>query len=360
MAGPESSVTTFERDSSRSWHMTLTTVVVLANTVVDFYLVRFGVVGMLAAFAMNVASVALLFRWMIGNLIRLPSGRWPEILDEIYPKRIALTPATIRNWFHPEEVADASTALESLGFEPAGDFKADKRPWSFLRGFVHPTDRMYGVIDDQHSSLGMHVELVTVYEDGSYLTCSSTRFPEIFDRPPNQPIERYPHADVATLHAKMMEGRPNQPMRVVTRGDWADVVMAYVAQEGRWRDADEEAKRQLQARIEATFLEKMGWSAGAWDQKRERVAFIHDRLRQADVVNRFDDHLYVEDEALSDSIQEQMMERVERHPPREAFAAGIALVPSDVSFEKLVTFETDVVVDAYLAPQRPEGWIDDA
>jgi hypothetical protein len=277
---------------------------------------------------------------------------------EFYPGTVDLIPATDIQWHKPEEVEAMSTAFRKLGFAHTGDYRAEKDAGINFRGFVHIEQRIYALIYDLEY-MSDRFDLVTAYEDGSYMTYSNTDLPEILERPPTMPIERMPGASVKAVYEQCIAKRPAGAMKAVSADALASSLKQYVDEENRWRVEHADWEEKLRLQIEETFLATVGWSAIEWNRKEDRVVFVHDSLRKMDAFERFVNSVYVDDDDLEARISSQAHDLVAELSIRRAFAKMIELAPAGQEFEKIATFNVELDVDAYLAPERPAGWGED-
>ena len=334
------------------WKKWLYRLIILAIIGGAIYLSPTGVA--IAVASITIVLIAVI--WWIKVKIRKFIEPFKNL--EFFPSTVELRLADNLKWHKPQEVEAMSTAFRKLGFEHSGDYLADKDAGINYRGFVHIEKRIYALIYDVEY-LADRFDLVTAYEDGSYMTYSNTDLPEIFERPPTQPIERMAGAGVKTLYEHCIAQRPDKDMKSVAAEDLASCVNQYVEEENRWRIENADWEEALREKIEETFLKTIGWSAIEWNRNEDRVVFVHDSLRKMEAVELFVENIYVEDDDLEERISSQANDLVAELPIRRAFAKMIELAPAGQPFEKIATFNVELDVDAYLAPEPPEEWDDD-
>lgn len=336
------------RASMPTWKIWLYRIILLAIVGGAIYISPRGVAVVVA----SLAIVAIAIIWWIKMKIRKFVEPFKNF--ELIPSTVDLKPTTITSWHEPEQVERETAQFRELGFEHAGDFTAEKMADVNFRGFIHTEHRLHVLMYDM-PHLQNKFDIVTAYEDGSYMTYTNSDFPELLERPPTQPIERLPNVDVKTLFDHCIANRPDKPMKLVPKEELAATIKSYVEEEHLWRIENAEQEDRLRDLTEETFLNETGWSAIEWNRKEDRVLFIHERLRKMDAVELFMDSIRVED-SDHDRIQSMANNLVAEMPIRKAFSQMIELPPAGQAFEKLITFRIDdnVEVDAYLAPELPD------
>ena len=196
-----------------------------------------------------------------------------------------------------------------------------------------------------------HVDFVTSFTDGSYVTYSTTTIAEGTERPPTMPIERFAGSSPIEVLEKLLKERPDKLRNTVSPEGFVPCIEGYVAKEAAWRQSQYERDEQRRQELEEAFLEQSGWSAIQWDRNQERVIFIHDELRPDEVADAYTECLEELEEDACRREEHRAKRVAKSKPARQAFAELVGLAPESVVFEKLAELTNPVPVDVYMAPE---------
>ena len=312
--------------------------------------------------AIVVASMLLVllivYFWIVYKI-----KKWLKPLENmnLFPTEIHLLPAKHIEAHHGEEEQHNSETLLRFGFESIGFFTVDAMPGVNVHAFVHPEKSAYAAVYDEQS-LGVWVDIVSEYRDGSYFTITTNKAVPDMERPPDKIVERYEGEDLGEMFTQFLEARPDGEWRPVSREGFAESVERYFAEEQAWQmervDQEEEFARQLRE----SFLEASGWSAIEWDRKQHRVIFIHDHLGKDEVEELYMDGWHVDEgddeeyDAMYDAEADRAKRLAKSLKPREAMAAMIEKTSGKGQFEKLLAIQSPVEADVYLTPEQPDDW----
>lgn len=279
-----------------------------------------------------------------------------EDLD-LFPTEIKLTRQQRVKWHHDDTVRDCVRVLTDLGFAEIGCFTADKTPDLNIFAFIKSAESMFAVVYDEEFQ-GVWVDLVIPFADGAYVTYTNTKHPEVFDRPPDKPIERFPDYDIETLYQTCRQQCAPKQRKEISKDDFARMFEKYFAQERAWPLENMEKAEALEQSLQEAFLEEIGWSAVEWDRKQHRVVFIHDRKKRWEVVDVYTSGLYLEDSEQHKSEEERAKALAAEMPARAASTAMVEQIPSAHGFTKLLELTSPIGADVYLSPEPPDDWDD--
>ncbi len=130
------------------------------------------------------------------------------------PDTITLTRIEFPEWQNRAAVDELRNPLLGAGFEYAGTYKVDKMPGVALAIFVNTEQRVVAHIYE-HPKVGVWIELVTRYEDGSSHTLTTLPATGIQSAPWVQTI-RAAKAPANELVRQLVNGRHAGEMKRVT------------------------------------------------------------------------------------------------------------------------------------------------
>jgi len=303
-----------------------------------------GVLAVVAGFAI----VVIVCVWWIKRKIKGFIQPLEQIADAFRGK-IELIPKERINWHHAERMSQFSEDLAGRGFEHVGDFVVGSSEGQHLRAWVNVAESIYAAAYDLEFA-DPHIDFVTPFADGSYITYSTFAHPELFERPPDMPIERLPGLPALAALDKMLQALPDKPRATVSREGFVPCVEEYAARESAWRQARYERDAQRQQQLQEAFLSQSGWSAIDWDRDQHRVFFVHDELPPDEIVDAYINGLHNLDDETHHREQKRARQITERATPRAAFAELVQAAPPTVSFEKLAELSAPVAADVYRCP----------
>lgn len=257
---------------------------------------------------------------------------------------VKLEPVLRPKWQHPDAMTDWTDQLERLGYHTIGAFRAGGTV--LLCGMMHPGQCAYGAIYD--GALGTSIDLVTLYEDDSAVTYTTTPV-AVTAHPPDMAVVRVPEVSAEDLHAQFLAGRPAKPAKPVSAERFALEVEAYARKLKSWQLAQYQQRDHLQKELREQFLARSGWSAIQWERSRDRVEFVHELMTTEDVAELF--ARVARDDNSFDAHRQHAREIAALHSPPEAFALLMEELPADVRPERVSHLGSPVPADAWLLPE---------
>lgn len=303
-----------------------------------------------------VAGLAIFFLiiywWIIYKLRKLLA---PLKDLDLFPAKIKLELRGAPEWHFTDKVKQQEKELQELGFEPIGCYTADKMKGVNIYGFLDTDQSVYAVIYDQQYT-GSFLDFFIAFNDNTYITFTNNPQPQIFDRPPGKPIERFPDQGIADLYRTCLEKCPaDKQKEQLTKEGFAGIVEKYFAEDRAWQMEHFEESDKMQEAMEEAFLEKSGWSAVEWNRKKNQVIFIHNNLKDWEVVSHYTSGLFLKDDKLYEQEEQRMKKLAREMSPIESFSAALADMPG-TKFTELMELHHPVPVAVYLIPTAPEGW----
>jgi hypothetical protein len=351
-----------------------------------------------------VLFVALLLFWLRYKFRTILKSFGEAAATSLVPPfRVVLQPIhTDDEAWSGEATDEISAALEEAGFQRAGDFASNELPGFCLRALSNP-DRWLDAVIYNHHQLGVWLDLVSRYTDESVFTYT-TAAPAGLANPPFLTIEHHPGAEPQELLQHCLATRPQKELLPTPPASFRDRFEEAYAREMDWRAnrggpsddeiraiaarSDQQASPEfiaqvreawrarmtshLDGQLREAFLDQGGLSARRWEEVRERLVFIHDRLTEPELMATLEPALIAEvekeisnardedDEAdgYDDSFEpafEQWREKFRQAaaglPPRRAFAKMIELLPPDARCERIGEVDQPLSADVYLRPE---------
>ena len=307
------------------------------------------------------------------------------------PFRVKLAKVDRPTWADRDQIEFLAGPLRSAGFIDLGIFDVTPTPIRLL-ALASCKDNIYAAVY-QHPESGVHLDLVTAYQDGTFYTHSTSKQAGLLDQPQFKTTKSLPELGAADLLKRFLVERPQKAMLPATADAFPSLFESFWARDFDWRIArggvtDEEIQRlaaqdggsiseenvrliKLQWRqsinahyfleLQQTFLAANPVSAQEWEQMRDRVHFVHDNLEWAEVVEMCG--LGTDDCADSDQHSEKIRSEADRlaaaFPPRVAFGRINELLKPERRFEKLGELAKPITADVYLSPKLREPSIYD-
>lgn len=306
-----------------------------------------------------------------------------EIGDAETPVRIHLRRRELLEWNDAATVEEQAAALRGLGFQDAGRYEVPEIAALRLEALTQPETSVYGVVYE-HDRAGIWIDLVSRYEDGTSVTYASTGQGGGLDQRPGHSVTRHDGMPAAELYRRLLAERPGRPLSAVSEAAFPRAFEQAYADSIDWRNSrggptDEElravaaasgrplseetlellreqmrakALAGLEASLRERFLEETAMPAAEWEEIRERVVFIHDRMTREGVAETFTtwtaEECGEEEEDEEDEEDEREFE-VPEGTPRQAFAALNAGLPEERRFRKIGEVSRPVEADVYCA-----------
>ena len=307
------------------------------------------------------------------------------------PFRVKLEKVDRPTWADRDQIEFLAGPLRKAGFVDLGIF--DVTPSLFrLLALASTKDNIYAAVY-QHPESGVHLDLVTAYQDGTFCTYSTSKQAGLLDQPQFKTTKSLPEFRAADLLKRFLAERPQKAMLPATAEAFPELFESFWAREFDWRIArggvtDEEIQRvagkdggsiseenvrliKLEWRqsinahyyveLQQNFLATSLVTASQWEQMRDRVHFVHDNLEWAEVVEMCG--LGTDDCAADDKHSAELSPEADRlaaaFPPRVAFGRINELLKAERRFEKLGELAKPITADVYLSPELREPSIYD-
>jgi hypothetical protein len=304
----------------------------------------------LFAIVAGTAIVVIAVVWWLKRRLRAFVEPFKQLAEvDLFPSTIELTQTSNVRWKHAASIDELSRELAARGFEPVGDYAIGASPGVHLRAWMHVADAVYAVVYDREG-IEPHVDFVTPFADGSYLTYTTIRAPSLLDRPPTMQIEGFPGARPGEVLEKFLHARPDKPCPSVSAGAFVPTLERYVAEESVWQQQQLDREEQLEQQLQEAFLQHSGWSAVRWDREQQRVVFGHDKLRSDDAVQVYLGCLGGLDEGAFAREEARAKKMAAGQSARTVLAELVRTAPPAWKFEKLAELTEPVPADVYLAP----------
>ena len=351
---------------------------------------------------LGIVLVGLLFWfWLRGKIktfVESLANAIQGFQDGVPPFRISLSPLSAADWRQPQVIQESTTTLQSLGYQIIGDYEIPEMEQTYLRGFWHPQEQIYGVVYDQ-PQVGVFADLAQDLQSGLHLTVSCApesglTQPE-FNRLIRLPLDlNSDPSSLQQLHGELQRARGQQNPIPITPETFVDRFTQAYAHEMDWRirkggvsaeevrqvarvggmeDPSEVEIQQVQLiwkagianfveeQIREAFLRTTTLSAAEWETQRDRVRVIHEQLSSEELVEELVDRM-VEgetwDEAAEERAYTQARQRLE--PPfrapsiRQGFMAAQMVLPEIQRYTLIGSVSEPFAGDLYLEPLDPE------
>jgi hypothetical protein len=308
------------------------------------------------------------------------------------PFRVKLTKVDRPTWADRDQIEFLAGPLRKAGFVDLGIF--DVTPSLFrLLALASTKDNIYAAVY-QHPESGVHLDLVTAYQDGTFCTYSTSKQAGLLDQPQFKTTKSLPEFRAAELLKRFLAERPQQAMLPATAEDFPHLFESFWARDFDWRIArggvsDAEIRRVAaldgsEISDEAAQMIKLQWrgairafydeqlqqsylatgnvSAQEWEKVRDRVRFVHDKLDWDSLMASCGVHpdgCEETEDPKQRTIQTEAERLAAALPPREAFARINDLLPEDRRAKKVAEVTQPITADVYLSPKLREPSIYD-
>ncbi|HEV3339776.1 MAG TPA: hypothetical protein VG125_05450 [Pirellulales bacterium] len=348
--------------------------------------------ALVTAFVLCLLILILWLRWVLRKLRGSVENQFGDLAEamerSIPPFRINLERLPAVEWQQPDEAASLIEPLRQAGFGEVGSFAIQPGEIALV-ALCRPSDSIYAVVY-QHPKAGVWLDLITRYQDGSRIIYCSQR-DTLLDRPEHTAVRYYEGTPAQELLSRFLAERPSKPMESMSADDFVGHFEGAYAESLDWMMArggptEEEIRRQCEqggkectpvivstirklwsAAIEAfynrqlqeRFLADAQPPAARWEQIRDRLVFVHDRLSPEQLEALCDqefDEFDEEQEADEDSspARNALVLTDGSGPPRQAFARWNATVESERRYEKIGELSAPMAADVYLLPNSED------
>lgn len=350
--------------------------------------------ALVTGFVVCLLILILWLRWMmrkLGGSLEDQLGNLVEAMERnIPPFRIKLERLPAIDWQQPDQAAALIEPLRQAGFAEVGSFAIQPGDM-VLQAFCRPSDSIYAVVY-QHPKVGVWLDLITRYQDGSRITYCTQR-DSLLDRPEHTMARYYEAMPASELLSRFLAERPSKPMESLSAEAFVGHFEQAYAESMDWMMArggptEAEIRRQCEqggkecnpvivgtirklwiAAIEAfydrqlkeRFLADAQPPAARWEEIRERLVFVHDRLSPEQLESLCEHEFDEEDgedgeEGDADLLAKSTALAVSDGSvsPRVAFARWNAAVERERRYEKIGELAEPLAADVYLSPDFEE------
>lgn len=253
-------------------------------------------------------------------------------LVTVPPMRIKLTRTDPAEAMHADELERITLELQALGFQRGELFNMGEIG-GVCRELFHPQQNVEAVVTD-HPLLGVYVEFVAWFTDGTELTYSNGQHPSMLDPVPGHESRRLPGEQIAVLWERFKNDVPSKPRAAVDPQTFAERFERAYRDEMDWRisrggltedeirraggvDSEDTNDRLIQTvqsawqmriaqhfdeELRSAFLQDESMSLAEYESTRDRLIFVHDRTSPEQLLMysrlEFDDET---DDAVDDS-----------------------------------------------------------
>ncbi len=342
----------------------------------------------------------LLWFWLrskISSFVESIANAIQGLQGGVPPFRISLAQVSSPDWRQPQVIQSVTAALQNLGYQTIGDYEIPEMEQTYLRGFWHPQEQIYGVVYDQ-PQIGVFADLVQDLQSGLHLTVSCA--PESgLTQPEFNLLIRLPldlssdPSTIGQLHGELQRTRGDQSPVPLTPETFVDRFTQAYAREMDWRirkggvsaeevrqvarvggmeELSETEIQQVQLiwkagianfveeQIRETFLRTTTLSAAEWEAQRGRVRVIHEQLSPEDLMEELADRWMEEtlEEAEAERAHAQARQRLQpafqAASVRQGFQAAQRVLPKAQRYTPIGSVSEPFAGDLYLEPLDPE------
>jgi|GEM_PF-5386662 len=287
----------------------------------------------------------LWLRWQIGRMKKLAK----MMGGPVAPVRIHLEPVSEAVWRDPRQVERMAEEFAAAGFSRAGTYRLREVSEVVMAPFVAADGMAYGLITE-HPMAGVFAEVVQSSADGHMLTISQAKVTDQSPPPPHKTVIRRTGASVTELLSEYEAHRLPPPIAPHTAAGFPAAFEAAYHRDMTWayehgplkgmnveqisdligEDPDPETYRllkqqnpldypdELEHRLRQTFLKQSGMSALEWDEMRDHIVLVHDRLSSDDLADMLadevdDEEIYtIAEKHARDSARDTFQQMVDR------------------------------------------------
>jgi hypothetical protein len=344
--------------------------------------------ALVTAFVLCLLILVLGLRWLMRKLrgsVENQLGDLAEAMERsIPPFRINLQRLPAVDWRQPDQADLSIEPLRQARFDEVGSFAMYPGDVS-LAAFFRSSDSIYAVVY-QHPKAGVWLDFITRYQDGSRITYC-TRRDTLLDRAEHNVIRYFDGMPAQELLSRFLAERPNKPIAAMSADDFVGHFEGAYAETMDWMMArggptEEEIRRQCEqggkectpvivatirklwsAAIEAfynkqlkeRFLADVQPPAARWEEIRDRLVFVHDRLSPEQLEDLCEEDFDEEEEEEGGmNLIDKRITSDGSKSPRAAFARWNTAAESGRRYEKIGELAEPLAADVYLSPHSAE------
>jgi len=304
-----------------------------------------------AALAGIILAAYLVWLWIKWKFWRIfsPLGEWNDAIS-----RVTLNlQKSDQPFYNPEPVKAASEFLAQNGFTNLGNFTG--KQLSGVMNIVltnHESEGMHAIIMDR-KHLGIITEFCSRYENGGTFTCSNTELPAVLPRSESHPIIRLPKAEVQTVFTRFKESRPQSAICRLKDDELQSHIESLYNELKTYEIEALEKALSNDAQLLENFIIASGWTAIEWHRRQNDVLIIHDKLKDYDLISKFEDAIDDEDEQYKKS-KGRAESIIRNNTPIKAFEILTSEIPTKIRLKKIHELTEPVPAHVYLTEKPKE------
>jgi hypothetical protein len=323
------------------------------------------------------AGVAFVLRWL-RKLIKSATDA-----PSCPPCRVNPEPEPAPQWRTPDKIQQYAGEFKALGFEEIGAFTIPEMEGLLMLAFVHPGERLYGIIYD-HKKIPPTFDIVCDFEDHTGLSAGSSKAGRNLDKRPGHPILWVGDDRVAAvLDAFKAHPQPVARVQVSPEGFLPHFKRSY-AEGMNWRMkkggvSREEIRRQAESRGKpvdeetineayknlrqahvaelqrgclAQYLDEQQIPAADWERVQARAVAIPETLETEELIEALEGVLTLDQE------QRHTLRQLRRHNGQTALDTVDEILGQNIAalgLEKRGEVSEPVRAYVLLTPAQPDA-----
>jgi hypothetical protein len=336
--------------------------------------------AVLTAFILCLLILRLCLRWLTRN-VRGAMKQLGDVLEKVRPKvpplRIKLRPVEAIHWQRPDDIEALVEPLRQARFTEIGTFRTDGSGVA-LEALWRPDDSVYAIVYE-HPKAGVWLDLVTRFQDGSRITYCTQR-DTLLDHAEHNVVRFHEGMPAGELLSRFLAERPSKPIASMSPEEfvghfeqaYADTMDWIIARGGpteaeirrqceRRGDTDESSVPVLVTAIRESWAVAIDTfyqdqlkeryqadeqpSAARWQEIRDRLVFVHDRLTPERLEALCEQEMADDDPAAFTALPDGSAS------PRDGFARWNATLAVERRYEKIGELSEPLAADVYLSPE---------
>jgi len=251
-----------------------------------------------------------------------------------------------RQFNNPDRVNADIAFLKEKGFSILGTFTARQLQTTNIVVANNQPEGIQAIIMDL-PHLGVTTEFCSRYEDGKSFTCSNTKLPAVLPRPDIHPISRFPEADAQTVFSQFIASRPSTAISKFEDAAIPSQIESLYNEIKVYEIETIEKTANTEALLLENFIINSGWSAIEWHRRQNDIIIVHDKIKDYDLVSRFENLMDTEDEQY-EKLKGKIESIIKNNKPIDAFKILSAEIPTKHRLEKVLELGTPVPAHVYL------------
>lgn len=198
-------------------------------------------------------------------------------------------------FYNSEKVNADIQTLKQKGFTILGTYAAKNLASTNIVVANHQSQDAHAIIIDIEYQ-GVTTEFCSRYESGATFTCSNTLTPAFLPRPDNHPISRFPNANTQTVLDQFKTTRPPSDICKIPDSEILSQIELLYNEIKVYQIETTESTANIETQLLEKFIVSSGWSAIEWHRKQNNVVIIHDKIKDYELVSRYEGLIHNEDE----------------------------------------------------------------